>query len=63
MNKANFEKWQVLQDQFLNGNLDEKEFCKSKKLDLKWFREQLHEQVRKKTLPQSLQCQTQKVYL
>ena len=43
MEKANFEKWQVLQDEFLNGDLDEKEFCKSKNVDLKWFREQLHE--------------------
>lgn len=43
MDKASFEKWQALQDEFLNGELGEKEFCKAKNLDLSWFRKQLSE--------------------
>ena len=41
MNKVDFEKWQVLPDEFLSSYLDEAEFCKSKKLDLEWFQQQM----------------------
>ena len=43
MNKVGFEKWQVLQDEFLGSDLDEKEFCNSKELDLEWFQQQMQE--------------------
>ena len=29
MNKADFKKWQVIEDEFLNSDLDEAAFCKS----------------------------------
>jgi hypothetical protein len=34
MNKANLEKWQAIEDEFLNSDLDEAAFCKSRKLNL-----------------------------
>lgn len=43
MNKFEFEKWQVLQDEFLNSDLNEAEFCKSKELEQKWFQQQMQE--------------------
>lgn len=43
MQKIGFEKWQTLQDEFLNGDLDDVEFCKSRNLDLKYFRQKLSE--------------------
>lgn len=43
MNKVDLEKWQRLEDEFLNSNLDEAAFCKSKKLNLDWFRQKLGE--------------------
>lgn len=43
MDKTSFKKWQALQDEFLNSDLGEAEFCKSKKLALEWFRQQMRE--------------------
>lgn len=43
MNKVEFEKWQVLQDEFLSSDLDETEFCKLKGLDQEWFQRQMVE--------------------
>jgi hypothetical protein len=43
MNNKSFEKWQTIEDEFLNSNLDEAAFCKSRKLNLDWFREKLGE--------------------
>ena len=41
MNKFDFEKWQTIEDEFLSSDLDEVAFCKSRKLDLEWFRKKL----------------------
>ena len=41
MNKMSRVKWQELEDAFLSGNLDDAEFCKSKNLNLEWFRQEL----------------------
>ena len=43
MTKIEFEKWQVLQDEFLNSDFNEEEFCKSKELDQEWFQRQILE--------------------
>ena len=43
MEKINIEKWQSLEHEFLNGNLDDVAFCKSNNLNLEWFRRQLRE--------------------
>ena len=43
MNKADLEKWQAIEDEFLNSDLDEADFCKSRKLNLEWFRKKLRE--------------------
>ena len=43
MNKVDLEKWQTIEDEFLNSDLDEVAFCKSRKLNLDWFRNKLHE--------------------
>lgn len=40
---TSFKKWQALQDEFLNSDLDEAAFCKSKQIDLKWFRQQMQD--------------------
>ena len=37
MNKADLEKWQTIEDEVLNSDLDEVAFCKSRKLNLDWF--------------------------
>jgi hypothetical protein len=37
MDKVDLEKWQVIEDEFLNSDLDEAAFCKSRKLNLAWF--------------------------
>ena len=34
-------RWKELENAFLAGDLDEEAFCKSKDLDLTWFREEL----------------------
>lgn len=41
MNKMSRMKWQELENAFLAGDLDEESFCKSRNLDLSWFREEL----------------------
>ncbi|MDD5599854.1 MAG: hypothetical protein PHV82_18065 [Victivallaceae bacterium] len=43
MDKADLEKWQTIEDEFLNSDLDEASFCKSRKLNLDWFRNKLCE--------------------
>ena len=43
MNKVDLEKWQAIEDEFLNSDLDEVAFCKSRKLNLVWFRKKLRE--------------------
>lgn len=43
MDKTDLEKWQVIEDEFLNSDLDEAAFCKSRKLNLDWFRKKLRE--------------------
>jgi hypothetical protein len=63
MNAKSFEKWQAIEDEFLNSDLDEVAFCKSRKINLDWFRQKLcdaerHEQKIKlqgsKTTPENL---------
>lgn len=34
-------KWQELENEFLDGELNEEEFCKLKNLDVEWFRQKL----------------------
>ena len=41
MNDKSFEKWQAIEDEFLNSDLDEMAFCKSRKINLDWFRQKL----------------------
>ena len=41
MNKMSRVKWQGLEDAFLSGDLDDAKFCKSKNLNLEWFRQEL----------------------
>jgi len=43
MNKVDLEKWQAIEDEFLNSDLDEDAFCKSRRLNLAWFRKRLRE--------------------
>ena len=43
MNKADLEKWQAIEDEFLNSDLDDVAFCKSRRLNLDWFRKKLRE--------------------
>ncbi len=57
MNDKSFEKWQTIEDEFLNSDLDEVAFCKSRKINLDWFRQKLsdaerHEQKIKQQKPQ-----------
>jgi len=47
MNKIDLEKWQAIEDEFLNSDLDEVAFCKSRKLNLDWFRKKLSEAEQK----------------
>ena len=56
MNDKSFEKWQEIEDEFLNSDLDEMAFCKSRKINLEWFRQKLcdaeqHEQKIKQHKP------------
>jgi hypothetical protein len=56
MNNKSFEKWQAIEDEFLNSDLDEVAFCKSRKINLDWFRQKLcdaerHEQKIKHQKP------------
>lgn len=39
----NLERWQTIEDEFLNSDLDEAAFCKSRKLNLDWFSKKLRE--------------------
>lgn len=41
MSRISRVKWQEVEDAFLQGDLDEEAFCKSRHLDLSWFREEL----------------------
>ena len=43
MNKTDLERWQAIEDEFLNSDLDEDAFCKSRRLNLAWFRKKLRE--------------------
>ena len=43
MNKVDLERWQAIEDEFLNSDLDDAAFCKSRKLNLAWFRKKLRE--------------------
>jgi len=56
MNGKSFEKWQAIEDEFLNSDLNEVAFCKSRKINLDWFRQKLgdaerHEQKIKQQKP------------
>ena len=46
MNKVDFERWQAIEDEFLNSDLDEVAFCKSRKISLEWFRQKLSDAER-----------------
>lgn len=55
MDKIDLEKWQAIEDEFLNSDLDEAAFCKSRKLNLAWFRKKLREAEQKPdTSPENL---------
>jgi hypothetical protein len=55
MDKGSLEKWQAIEDEFLNSDLDEAAFCKSRKLNLAWFRKKLREAEQKPdTSPENL---------
>ena len=47
MNKVDFERWQAIEDEFLNSDLDEVAFCKSRKISLDWFRQKLSDAERR----------------
>jgi hypothetical protein len=40
MNAKGFAQWEKLEEEFLNSDLVETEFCQSRSLSLKWFRKQ-----------------------
>jgi ATP/maltotriose-dependent transcriptional regulator MalT len=40
MNAKGFAQWEKLEEEFLNSDLAETEFCQSRSLSLKWFRKQ-----------------------
>lgn len=41
MEKISRTKWQELENEFLNGELNDEAFCRSKNLELEWFRKEL----------------------
>jgi hypothetical protein len=43
MNAKGFAQWEKLEEEFLNSDLEEAEFCQSRSLSLKWFRKQRRE--------------------
>lgn len=43
MDVKSYAKWQRIADEFLNGELDETEFCSTKNLDIELFRRRLRE--------------------
>jgi len=43
MDAKSYIKWQKIADEFLNGDMDEVEFCKAKKIDVELFRRRLRE--------------------
>ena len=43
MNAKGFAQWEKLEEEFLNSDLAEAEFCQSRSLSLKWFRKQRRE--------------------
>jgi hypothetical protein len=43
MDAKNYAKWQSIADEFLNSELDEAEFCNTKKLNIELFRRRLRE--------------------
>ena len=47
MNDKSFEKWQAVEDEFLNSDLNEVAFCKSRKISLDWFRQKLSDAERR----------------
>jgi hypothetical protein len=53
MDAKSFEKWQAIEDEFLNSNLDEVAFCKSRKINLDWFRQKLREAERQDLKPET----------
>jgi hypothetical protein len=52
MNKVDLKRWQTIEDEFLNSDLDEVAFCKSRKLNLDWFREKLREAEQQSSKPE-----------
>ena len=52
MNKVDLEKWQAIEDEFLNSDLDEEAFCKSRRLKLDWFRKKLREAEMQSSKPE-----------
>jgi hypothetical protein len=40
MNAKGFARWEKLEEEFLNSDLAETEFCQSRSLSLKWFKKQ-----------------------
>lgn len=41
MDKISRTKWQELENEFLSGELNDEAFCRSKNLELEWFRKEL----------------------
>jgi len=52
MNKVDLKRWQTIEDEFLNSDLDEAAFCKSRKLNLDWFMEKLREAEQQSSKPE-----------
>ncbi len=53
MDKGSLERWQAIEDEFLNSDLDEAAFCKSRKLNLVWFRKKLREAEQRSSKPKA----------
>jgi hypothetical protein len=52
MNDKNLEKWQTIEDEFLNSDLNDVAFCKSRKLNIDWFRNKLREAEQQNSKPE-----------
>jgi len=51
MSKVDLSDWQALQDEFLSGDEDEKAFCRTRGIDLKWFQRQLRNAEEQESTP------------
>ncbi len=52
MNKVDLKRWQMIEDEFLNSDLDDVAFCKSRKLNLDWFKNKLREAEQQGSKPE-----------